>query len=95
MLFLIGVNRAYSDESIIPSMASHLRYGLLMLSCSLTGRDINTGVGMTPDQLTNLQSKAIRRLHCPVCYQSHEFVFSTAWLRPIERSQDLQGRHGR
>lgn len=85
---LISVNRVRSNESIILFMADHLRRGLLMLPCSRTGKDISTGVDMTPDQLTNLQSKTIRRLHCPICYLTHEFAFSTAWLRPVERSQD-------
>ncbi len=67
-------------------MKEKLAGGRLTLVCTETGKEINTGVVYTPDDLERAQPAKLL-LHCRHCGKSHFFKFSDARLKPT-RHQD-------
>jgi hypothetical protein len=62
-------------------------FGLLILRCPNTGKEIDTGVSFNRSELARIKPRQLRGMHCPLCGESHGFSFSEAWLKPPSRPE--------
>jgi len=61
-------------------------FGVLMLTCSMTGQTIDTGVRYDADDLSRTNAAKLR-MRCPHCGKTHLFNFADAKLRPLNNNE--------